>query len=44
MIAEVVLPKSGVEASGKEVSELYDDERQGELMGFQVVSMKPSGP
>jgi hypothetical protein len=31
MIAEVVLPKSGFDANGKEVSDVYDDERQGML-------------
>jgi histone-binding protein RBBP4 len=30
MIAEVVLPKSPLEMGGKEVAELYDEERQGE--------------
>ena len=29
MIAEVFLPKSGLETSGKDVAELYDEERQG---------------
>ncbi len=29
MIAEVLLPKSGGEMMGKEVAEMYDEERQG---------------
>ena len=32
MIAEVFLPKSSVgEMSGKEIAEMFDEERQGEL-------------
>ncbi len=30
MIAEVFLPKSALDMSGKEVAELYDEERQGQ--------------
>lgn len=29
MIAEVHLPKGGVDAAGREIAELYDEERQG---------------
>lgn len=31
LIAEVLLPKSAVDMAGKEVAELYDEERQGTL-------------
>lgn len=29
MIAEVILPKGGLEGTGKDVAELYDEEKQG---------------
>lgn len=31
MVAEVHLPKGGVDAAGRDIAELYDEERQGEL-------------
>ena len=30
MIAEVILPKGGLDGTGKDVAELYDEEKQGE--------------
>jgi hypothetical protein len=30
MIAEVMLPKTATETAGKDITELYDEERQGE--------------
>jgi hypothetical protein len=38
MIAEVLLPKSGLETSGKDISEVYDEEKQGEF-GFPESSL-----
>lgn len=42
MIAEVILPKSGIEASGKEISDLYDEERQGKFHYFFLFFPLPS--
>lgn len=32
MIAEVMLPKTALETAGKDITELYDEERQGMLI------------
>ena len=42
MIAEVFLPKSALDMSGKEVAELYDEERQGNPVLLLLRLMRPN--
>jgi hypothetical protein len=37
MIAEVMLPKTATETAGKDITELYDEERQGRSTSFLTI-------